>query len=436
MSGFDLNEATILLIDDDSNNLAILADFLSTRNYIILVAETGESGLKRAIYVRPDIILLDLMMPGMGGLEVCRRLKKEEITKDIPVIFMTALAETEFKVSGFEAGAVDYITKPFHREEVLARVGAHLHLRELAHQLQDANQFLEKRVEQRTVELAKANKKLQLEITERKRVEQERDKFLMQEQKARIEAEKSIQLRDDFLAIASHELRTPLTPLHMQVQFIKRHLRSAPLSFFPKIGALLKAVENTDREIDQLSRLIENLLDVSRITVGQLTLNPEKVELSQLLRDTIDRFRADCKKAGCEFILKIETQVSCFLDPYRIKQLVTNLLTNAIKYGAGKPIEVSLSSDQVSVLLTVRDHGIGISKQEQSKLFQRFERFAPLKHFGGLGLGLYIVRRIVDANDGIVRLESEVGKGTTVMIELPRYRLNANQAKESKFLEG
>ena len=164
----------ILVIDDDPNNLDIVSDYLSQCDYTILVAEDGESGFSRAEYAKPDLILLDVMMPGIDGLETCRRLQALDATREIPVIFMTALADTEHKVKGFKAGAVDYISKPFQREEVLARVSVHLHIRELTIRLQDAKKFLAKRIEERTAALAKANVALQDEITERKRGEEER----------------------------------------------------------------------------------------------------------------------------------------------------------------------------------------------------------------------------------------------------------------------
>lgn len=170
----EMREPVILVIDDDPNNMTIVADYLEECSYTILVAEDGESGLSRAEYARPDLILLDVMMPGIDGFETCRRLKLSGKTRDIPVIFMTALAETEHKVKGFEAGAVDYITKPFQREEVLARVGVHLRIRELTSRLSEAKESLEMRVEERTAELAKAVSALHDEIVERERGEAER----------------------------------------------------------------------------------------------------------------------------------------------------------------------------------------------------------------------------------------------------------------------
>ncbi|GAM09085.1 blue-light-activated protein [Geobacter sp. OR-1] len=170
----DSTESTILLIDDDPTNLDIVTDYLLDCDYTILVAEDGESGISRAEYAQPGLILLDVMMPGIDGFETCRRLKTRESTRDIPVIFMTALAETEHKVKGFEAGAVDYITKPFQREEVLARVSVHLRIRELTARLQEAKESLEKRVEERTAELAQTIDTLHDEIIQRKQAEEER----------------------------------------------------------------------------------------------------------------------------------------------------------------------------------------------------------------------------------------------------------------------
>lgn len=159
-AGYPARESVILIIDDDPTNLAIITEYLNDSPYTLLVAEDGEKGLKRAEYVRPDLILLDIMMPGIDGYETCRRLKAADATRDIPVIFMTALTEIEHKVRGFAAGAVDYIVKPSQREEVLARVGVHLRIRELTSRLTEANESLEKRVEERTAELKNSERRL------------------------------------------------------------------------------------------------------------------------------------------------------------------------------------------------------------------------------------------------------------------------------------
>ncbi|HJV67308.1 MAG TPA: response regulator [Geomonas sp.] len=159
----------VLVIDDDPHNLAIMSYFLQGYHYTVLAAEDGESGVQRAAYARPDLILLDVMMPGMDGYQTCRRLKEQDATREIPVICMTALAETGNKLKGFEAGAVDYVTKPYQREEVLARVDVHLRLRRTTRELQEARDLLEVRVEERTRELETLNRQLEREVAEHRR---------------------------------------------------------------------------------------------------------------------------------------------------------------------------------------------------------------------------------------------------------------------------
>jgi DNA-binding response OmpR family regulator len=169
---FELPGHTVLIVDDESINLQILSAYLDNYGLEVLVARDGNSGLEKVHYTRPDLILLDVVMPGMDGFEVCRRLKADDTVKGIPVIFMTALTNMEDKVRGFELGAVDFITKPFQEQEILARISTHLRLWDLNRQLQEAKATLENRVEQRTAELTQTNKELHAEITERKRAEE------------------------------------------------------------------------------------------------------------------------------------------------------------------------------------------------------------------------------------------------------------------------
>jgi two-component system cell cycle sensor histidine kinase/response regulator CckA len=169
---------TILVVDDEPINLRLLSEYLKESGCRMLVARSGQSALEKARYGKPDLILLDVMMPGLDGFETCRRLKANEALRDIPVIFMSSLTRTEDKVKGFQVGAVDYITKPFQHEEVLARLVMHLRLRDLTRELQEAKRTLEKRVEKRTAELAQTNKELLAEIAERRRAEEAKDKAL------------------------------------------------------------------------------------------------------------------------------------------------------------------------------------------------------------------------------------------------------------------
>jgi PAS domain S-box-containing protein len=257
------------------------------------------------------------------------------------------------------------------------------------------------------------------DITERKRAEQERERLLAQERVARLEAQKSVQVRDDFISVASHELRTPITPLKMYLQVLRRAMQPIAASALPNVGTFMKALEKTDSEFGRLEKLIEDLLNVTRLSAGRLTLNVEDIDLSQLVHDTVERSETDLRNAKCEIDLRIAPGVRGKWDRMRLEQVVSNLLTNAMKYGPGKPIEVTVQKKASTALLVVRDHGIGIPKEAREVIFGKFERAAPIKHYGGLGLGLYIAREFVAAHGGTIGVESELGQGSTFLVELP-----------------
>jgi len=256
------------------------------------------------------------------------------------------------------------------------------------------------------------------DISERKLYAASRERMLAQETQARKEAERAVQLRDDFLSIAAHELRTPLTPIRMNVQLIKHHLQTLDPGT-PKLAFLEKAAQETDREIERFLQLLENLLDVSRIHAGRLVLEYREFNISNLVKKVVERSDALLTKAQCKLYLDIQTQLIGRWDQERIEQVIVNLLNNAMKYGAKRPIEITVSGTKDKAFIQIKDHGIGMSKQDQKKIFHRFERVAPLKHFGGFGLGLFISQEIVQAHRGAIHIESELGKGATFTVELP-----------------
>lgn len=235
------------------------------------------------------------------------------------------------------------------------------------------------------------------------------------------EAKKALGMRDDFLSIASHELRTPLTPLSLQLQLLRRRIREG-LRATDKGAAtqdLLKLIETSDRQLARLSRLVDDLLDVSRIRTGRLTLMPGDVDLSELVREILDNFGPELTRAGCSAERQIQPHVVGQWDRVRIEQMVVNLLTNAMKYGAGKPIRVTVSADSGAATFQVQDFGIGIAKEDQPRIFDCFERAASVRHFGGLGLGLYIARQIAEHHGGTIGVDSEPGAGATFRVTLP-----------------
>ncbi len=231
---------------------------------------------------------------------------------------------------------------------------------------------------------------------------------------------RAIRARDEFLSIASHELKTPLTSLKLQVQLRERALaKGAPLpGFTPE--ALVRTLANDVRQVDRLTRLVDDILDVSRISSGRFSLAiGEPVDLVALVRDVLERSSAALDAALCSVTVDTPATVAGLWDRGRIEQVVLNLLTNAWKYGRGKPIHVSVRAFEDRAVVAVRDEGVGVSPVDQKRIFQVFERAISKNEVSGLGLGLYIAHRIVEAHGGAIRVDSELGKGATFTVELP-----------------
>lgn len=231
-----------------------------------------------------------------------------------------------------------------------------------------------------------------------------------------LRAKRAIELRDDFLSVASHELKTPLAALQLQVQSVNRKL-SAELPA-EKLGAWAAAYPRMLRQVGRLSSLIEQLLDVSRLTQGQIALQPEPFELGALVREVAEQFESERERVGSTVVLDLAPADGLW-DRSRMEQVIANLLSNALKYGPGEPIRVTLRRDEGRASLSVKDHGIGISPEDQKRVFGRFERAVSARHYGGLGLGLWIVERLVNQHGGVIRLESAPGEGSTFTVELP-----------------
>jgi signal transduction histidine kinase len=232
------------------------------------------------------------------------------------------------------------------------------------------------------------------------------------------DAQQAVRVRDEFLSIASHELRTPLTPLRLQIQDLLERARSADLLAQPP-EKVTQRLESASRQVDRVARLVSNLLDVSRIAAGRLVLERESIDLVALVKDVLERAEPEVHRASYQIRLSAQGPIVGRWDRLRIEQVVTNLLSNALKYGEGKPIDVAVRRSGASVVLRVRDQGIGIPADQTDRIFGRFERAVSERSFAGLGLGLYIVRRFVEAHGGAVRVESRVGEGSTFEIELP-----------------
>jgi PAS domain S-box-containing protein len=249
------------------------------------------------------------------------------------------------------------------------------------------------------------------DITERKRAEEERERLYR-------EAQEAILARDEFLSVASHELKTPLTALQLQLEMLQRAAHKGGAQLTPE--RVIKKLKQADQQVQRLADLINDLLDVARIRKGQIEVRLAEGDLAQMVRDVASSFEEQVALAGCTMELRVDGPIEACWDRVRVEQIVTNLLSNAIKYGPGKPVEVRVEADADSAEISVRDYGIGIAPEHLERIFVRFERAVSADHYGGLGLGLYIVRQIVEALGGSIRVISEPDLGSTFTVMLPR----------------
>lgn len=262
--------------------------------------------------------------------------------------------------------------------------------------LRDAYASLELRVQERTAELSKA----------------------------RDEAERAVKMRDEFLSIASHELKTPLTSLQLQTEIRRMNLEAGRTEAFAP-AQMAKLIASDERQVTRLIQLVEDMLDVSRLAMGKLSLSKELFDLNALTHEVVERFAPQLHSKGIHVDIHEAPTAQGRWDRFRIDQVLTNLVSNAIKYGGEKSIRIDLSATDVEARVVVRDEGIGIAQADQARIFDQFERTNELKGIGGLGLGLYIARQIVDEHGGRLRVESQLGKGSSFIVDLPKLAGNA-----------
>lgn len=255
------------------------------------------------------------------------------------------------------------------------------------------------------------------DITERKRAEE-----ALQHAREAAERERQLQqavkARDEFLGIASHELKTPLTSLELQVAGLQRLAALQP-GLAVSDDRIQSKCESIVRQIGRLTGLINNLIDVGRITSGRLGLERERVDLGEVVRGVIERAQEAIRRSGSEVALAMPAAVVGTWDRARLETVVTNLVSNAVKFGNGKPIEISVRAAEKRAVLTVRDQGIGVSAEDRNRIFERFERAVSQRHFGGFGLGLWVAREAVEAHGGTIRVETRAGAGSEFTVELP-----------------
>lgn len=264
--------------------------------------------------------------------------------------------------------------------------------------------------------------KVTRDLTEKKKVEDElREAYGSLEARVKertAELAKAVRARDEFLSIASHELKTPMTSLKLHIQIRKRNLEKGNLAMFTP-DRLQQMFEDDAKQVTRINRLVDDMLDITRLSAGKFTLQKDVTDLGALVHDVLRRFAPQLETQGIEIKLQTTLDAIGVWDYYRIEQVFTNLLTNAMKYGDGKPIHITITRESGMAKLCVKDFGIGISAEDQTRVFQQFERAVSPNSISGLGLGLYIVKQIVEAHGGEISVVSEPLKGSTFVVKLP-----------------
>jgi len=436
MSNSELN--TVFIVDDNPNNIKVLFSFLRDSGFRVLVAKDGESALAKLEETSTDLILLDIMMPGIDGFETCRRLKENPNTYEIPVIFMTALADTDNKVQGLSLGAVDYITKPFQQEEVLARINMHLKFRDLTQELaaknaelKDLNAQLEEKVEQRTAALKKAQSQLVL-------------------------SEKMSSL-GQLVAGVAHEINNPTSfisgnityasnyarDLIKLVRLYQKHYPNAEAEIEEEIDAidLEYLVEDFPQLIDSMMEGTKRIIQISK-SMRTFSRRDVETKVKFNIHEGIDstllilkhRLKANEERPDIEIVKEYGNlpDIDCY--PGQLNQVFMNLFANAIdafeELNSGRSFEeISANPNEIKVktemlekgdraIITIADNGIGMPTEVKAKIF---DHLFTTKGVGkGTGLGLSITRQIIeDKHCGIIDCNSAPGKGTQFTITLP-----------------
>ncbi len=388
-------ESKLLIVDDLPENLLALQALIRGPARPVFQAASAEQALALMLEHEFALAILDVQMPGMNGFELAELMRGTERTRHIPIIFVSAAGrEMNYAFKGYESGAVDFLQKPLDPHVVASKVNVfvdlHRHRKALKHEMEA---------------LAAAHRE-QAALVEKLQVVQS-------------DLERAVRMRDDFMSMVSHELRTPLNTLYLETQVRKLHLGKGNLAPFAaeKLPAM---IERDQRQIQNMVRLIDDLLDVSRLRSGSLSIRPKPVDLAALARRVVESLVNQAEAAGSTLDVEASQAIDGVWDEFRIEQVLTNLITNALRYGRGSPVAVAVTRSGDHAVMTVRDQGIGIAPEDHGRIFEQFERTDDSrKHAAGLGLGLYITREIVHAHGGEIMLESAPGEGALFRVTLP-----------------
>ncbi|HEY9696955.1 MAG TPA: hybrid sensor histidine kinase/response regulator [Trichocoleus sp.] len=411
--------ADILIVDDVPDNLLLLSSLLTEYGYKVRKVVTGESALAEAQASPPDLILLDIMMPQMDGYEVCRRLKANQKVQHVPVIFLSARNEAADKVEGFSSGGVDYITKPFNLEEVIARVQNQLRISRLQQSLRQEvrdrieaqsalealNQDLENRVKARTAELQQRNEQLLL--------------LQAQLKEALVQEHALNELKSQLLTTISHEFSTPLSIIATASEILKLNRDEAD---DVKDDRWFQMISDS---VNRINQTLKNTMTLTTAESQAIQFCPEPTDLTQWCRNLIENWKLPPDSLHrLDLVVTKEAMPLVSIDVTLMQQLVSNLIQNAIRFSPeGGSVTLQITYQPTQVILSIQDQGIGIPDAEQSQVFDQFFRASNANSVPGTpgaGLGLAVVQWIVKLHHGSVAIDSSLHQGTTVKVMLPR----------------
>ncbi len=360
----------VLIVDDNPENLQVLGNILSEKDLSVSFATNGQEAIEAAEFEPPDMILLDISMPGMDGYEVCRKLKQSEKTRGIPVIFLTAKAGSEHVIKGFEAGAVDYVTKPFNSYELLSRVMTHLELK--------------------------------------------RSQDLIRHQNERLKEVNAAKNR--FFSILAHDLKSPFSSLITVTDYYKTHEQ---LTDEKEIHKFLDHIYEVSMNT---YHLLENLLDWSRSQAGILEVNALPFSLDSVIRKNSYLISTRAREKDITIHFECASDIMAYADPDMISTVIRNLLGNAVKFTPrGGRITLTCRHDGSRIMVSVEDTGTGIGKKDIKKLFMVDHHVSKpgTENEKGSGLGLILCREFVEKNKGEIFVESIRGKGSKFTFSIP-----------------
>ena len=382
----------ILIVDDVSENIQILSNILYQQGMNILIAQSGRETLNIISRKTPDLILLDILMPDMSGYDVCKQIKSTPETKEIPIIFLTAKTQPEDIIKGFEAGAVDYVTKPFNPTELLARVFTQLELKKFHDIITEQNR-----------QLAEQNIRLhQLNAT-----------------------------KDKFFSIIAHDLKNPFNTLMILSEILKDELSNSGLDDSEKYARMIY------QTTEQSYRLLKNLLEWANSQTGKIQFTPKHVNLKKIIKTSIRALEIQANNKQIALNTDIPEDISAFADVRMISTILRNLVSNALKFTkSGGTISVRARDRGERIEISVSDTGIGINKEDVKKLFRLDTHHSTLgtAKEKGSGLGLILCKEFVEKHKGELWVKSEVGEGSrfTFTIPLAPKVVNTRQSKTSE----